>query len=138
MLSSLLYGTAYSLLGIALLAAGFVALDLLTPGRLGQQIWQDRSVNAAVVLSSGFVGLGAIEFTAIWTNADSGFGPALLWTLAFGLLGIALQVVSFLVLDLLTPGRLGAVVVERAFHPAAVVTAASQLAGSAVIVASIA
>ena len=138
MLSSLLYGTAYSLLGIVMLAAGFFALDLLTPGRLGDQIWKQRSTNAAVVLASGFIGLGAIEFTAIWSNAESGFGPALLWTVAFGLLGIALQVVSFLVLDLITPGKLGDVVVEPAFHPAAVVTAASQLAVSAIIVAAIA
>ena len=138
MLSSLLFGAAYSLLGIALLAAGFFALDLLTPGKLGHQIWQERSVNASVVLSAGFLGLGAIEFTAIWTNAESGFGSALLWTLAFGLLGIVLQVVSFLVLDVLTPGKLGHVVVERVFHPASVVTAASQLAVSAIIVAAIA
>ena len=138
MLSSLLYGAAYSLLGIALLVAGFLALDLLTPGRLGQQIWRDRSANAAVVLSAGFLGLGAIEFTAIWTNSGSGFGSALLWTLAFGLLGIVLQAVSFVVLDVLTPGRLGELVVEPELHPAAFVTAASQLAVSAIIVASIA
>lgn len=74
MFESLLYGGAYALVGIAMLAAGFLMIDLLTPGHLGHKVYTDRSVNAAVVVSAAFLGLGAIEFTAIWTNAASGFG----------------------------------------------------------------
>jgi uncharacterized membrane protein YjfL (UPF0719 family) len=138
MLASLGYAVAYSAVGIVLLGLGFFALDLLTPGRLAKHIWQERSVNAAIVLSAGFLGLGAVVFTAIWTNATSGFGNALLWTVVFGLLGVALQAVAFVVLDLITPGKLGEVVCLVPFHPASLVTAACQLAVSAIVVASIA
>jgi uncharacterized membrane protein YjfL (UPF0719 family) len=138
MLASLGYAVAYSLVGIALLGLGFFALDLLTPGHLAKHIWAERSINAAIVLSAGFLGLGAIVFTAIWTNAASDFGDALLWTVAFGVVGVLLQVLAFVVLDLITPGKLGEVVCLVPFHPASLVTAASQLAVSAIVVASIA
>jgi len=46
-------------------------------------------------------------------------------------------VVAFVVLDLLTPGKLGALLMQPAFHPASLVSAASTLAVSAIIVASI-
>ena len=137
MLASIGYAVAYTAVGIVLLALGGLALDLLTPGRLARHIYADRSVNAAVALAAGFLGQGAIAFTTIWTNATSGFGTALGYTVVFGLLGVLLQVVAFVVLDLLTPGRLGAILVEREFHPASVVTAAATLAVSAIIVASI-
>ena len=87
-------------------SAGAVALDLLTPGHLARHIYEERSVNAAIALAAGFIGQGAIAFTTIWTNATSGFGTALGYTVVFGLVGVALQVVAFVVLDLLTPGKL--------------------------------
>jgi uncharacterized membrane protein YjfL (UPF0719 family) len=136
-LASIGYAVAYTGVGIALLTLGFFALDLLTPGHLGRHIWEQRSVNAGLVLAAAFLGQGAIAFTTIWTNATSGFGQALLYTVVFGVLGVLLQAVAFVVLDLLTPGRLGEVVTEVAFHPASVVTAASELAVAAIIVAAI-
>ncbi len=48
-----------------------------------------------------------------------------------------LQAVAFVVLDLITPGRLGEHLMEPAFHPASLVSAAVQLAVAAIIVASI-
>ena len=137
MLASIGYALAYTGVGVALLTLGFFALDLLTPGHLGRHIWEERSINAGVVLAAGFLGQGAIAFTTIWTNATSGFGTALLYTVVFGILGVLLQAAAFVVLDLITPGRLGVVVTEVPFHPAALVTAASQLAVAAIIVASI-
>ena len=137
MLESIGYAGAYTGVGIALLVLGFYALDLLTPGHLGRHIYEDRSVNAALTLAAGFLGQGAIVFASIWTNATSGFGRALLYTVVFGVLGVLLQAVAFLVLDLITPGRLGAHLTDRDFHPAALVSAAVQLAVAAIIVASI-
>jgi uncharacterized membrane protein YjfL (UPF0719 family) len=131
------YAVAYTGVGIVLLTLGFFALDLLTPGHLGRHIHEARSVNAALVVSAGFLGQGAIIFAAIWTNAVSGFGTALLYTVVFGLLGVLLESVAFVVLDLITPGRLGSHVTEPAFHPASLVLAAVQLAVAAIIVASI-
>ena len=137
MLASIGYAVAYTGVGIALLVLGFYVLDLLTPGHLGRHIYEDRSLNAAITLSAGFLGQGAIVFASIWTNATSGFGLALLYTVVFGVLGVVLQAVAFLVLDLISPGKLGEHLVEAAFHPASLVSAAVQLAVAAIIVASI-
>jgi hypothetical protein len=136
-LASIGYAVAYTGVGILLLVVGAIALDLLTPGHLARHIYEERSVNAAIALAAGFLGQGAIAFTTIWTNATSGFGTALGYTVVFGLVGVALQVVAFLVLDLLTPGKLGATLMQVPFHPASLVTAAATLAVSAIIVASI-
>jgi uncharacterized membrane protein YjfL (UPF0719 family) len=136
-LASIGYAVAYTAVGIALLVLGFVVLDLLTPGRLGRHIAEERSLNAGLVLGAGFLGQGAIAFTTIWTNATSGFGSALGYTVVFGIIGVLLQAAAFLVLDLLTPGRLGALVTERDFHPASLVASATQLAVAAIVVASI-
>ncbi|NHC47548.1 DUF350 domain-containing protein [Motilibacter aurantiacus] len=138
MLESLGYALAYTGVGLVMLYAGFLALDLLTPGKLSHRIWGEGSVNAAVVSAAGTLGLGGIVFTAIWTNAESGFGDALWWTIVFGLVGVALQSVAFVLLDLVTPGKLGAMVCERAFVPGTLVVAASQLAVSLIVIASIA
>ncbi len=137
MLASIGYAAAYTGVGIALLVLGFFVLDLLTPGHLGRHIYEHRSVNAAITLSAGFLGQGAIVFASIWTNATSGFGQALLYTVVFGVLGVVLQAVAFVVLDLITPGRLGEHLTEPVFHPASLVSAAVQLAVAVIIVASI-
>ena len=137
MLASIGYAVAYTAVGLALLALGFFALDLLTPGHLGRHIYENRSTNAAIVLAAGFLGQGAVIFAAIWTNATSGFGTALLYTVVFGVLGVLLQAIAFVLLDLITPGKLGEHLVEPTFHPASLVSAAAQLAVAAIIVASI-
>jgi uncharacterized membrane protein YjfL (UPF0719 family) len=136
-LASIGYAAAYTGVGILLLLVGAIALDLLTPGHLARHIYEQRSVNAAIALAAGFLGQGMIAFTTIWTNATSGFGTALGYTVVFGLVGIALQVVAFVVLDLLTPSKLGETLMQVDFHPASLVTAAATLAVSAIVVASI-
>jgi uncharacterized membrane protein YjfL (UPF0719 family) len=136
-LQSIGYAVAYSGVGIALLVLGFYALDLLTPGHLGRHIYEERSVNAGLTLAAGFLGQGAIVFATIWTNATSGFGRALLYTVVFGVLGVLLQAVAFLVLDLITPGRLGEHLMQPGLHPAGLVSAAAQLSVALIVVASI-
>lgn len=126
------------MVGVAVLGLGYAALDVVTPGRLGSHIWTERSVNAAIVLAAGLVGLGLVVFAAIWTNASGSLGVALGWTVVFGVLGVVLQALAFRLLDLVTPGDMAQLVTERAFHPASVVAAAVQLAVSLVVVASIA
>lgn len=87
--------TAYGALGLVLLVLGIVLVDLLTPGKLGRQIWEERNRNAAPVLSSALLGIGGIVFTSIWTTYED-FGK-----------GLVMTAVAFLVVDLITPGRLG-------------------------------
>ena len=137
LLESIGFAVAYTAVGSALLTLGFFVLDLLTPGHLGRHIHEQRSLNAAIVLAAGFLGQGAIIFASIWTNGTSAFGLALLYTVVFGILGVVLQAVAFLVLDLITPGKLGSHVTEIEFHPASLVLASVQLSVAAIIVASI-
>ena len=139
MLDNLLYAVVYLLVGLALLILAGLVVDLLTPGRLVSHVVTARSYSAALVLAAALVGQGLVIFTAIWTNAESGFGDALLWTVAFGLLGVVLTAASFAVVDLLTPGKLGRLLIEPGpVQPVALVAAAAHLAVAGIVVASIA
>ncbi|MET9542259.1 DUF350 domain-containing protein [Streptomyces sp. NPDC006553] len=128
---------AYGALGVVLLILGIVLVDLLTPGKLRRQIWEDRNRNASILLSSALLGIGGIVFTSIWTTYEN-FGKGLVSTAAFGLLGLVMMAVAFLVVDLVTPGKLGATLVDPAPHPAVWVTASCNIAVSAIVSASIA
>ncbi|MER8047227.1 DUF350 domain-containing protein [Streptomyces sp. NPDC094032] len=129
--------SAYGALGVVLLILGIFLVDLLTPGKLGRQIWEDRNRNAAILLSSALLGIGGIVFTSIWTTYED-FAKGLVSTAAFGLLGLVMMAVAFVVVDLVTPGRLGATLVDPEPHPAVWVTASCNIAVSAVLSASIA
>ncbi|WP_406284271.1 DUF350 domain-containing protein [Embleya sp. NBC_00896] len=131
------YAFAYGGVGIVLMVLGFVLVDVLTPGNLGRQIWIERNRNAALVLSSALLGVGMIVTTAIATTYDE-FGKGLASTALFGVSGLILMAIAFLVIDLVTPGRLGATVVEREPHPCVWVTASSQIAIAAIVSACIA
>ena len=128
--------TTYGLVGLVLMAAGFVLLDVLTPGNLREQVWVQRNRNAAVLLTSNVLGVGVIVATAIAASEDN-WGTGLLSTAAYGLLGLVLMGVSFLVIDAVTPGRLGAILVEEQPHPAVYVNGATHLAVSAIIAVAI-
>jgi uncharacterized membrane protein YjfL (UPF0719 family) len=139
MLDNLLAAVVYLGVGVALLILAAFVVDLLTPGRLVSHVVREQSHSAALVLAAALVGQGLVIFTAIWTNAEAGFGDALLWTVAFGLLGVVLTAVAFTVVDLLTPGRLGELLARPGpVQPVAVVTAAAHLAVAGIVVASIA
>ncbi|MEU1286586.1 DUF350 domain-containing protein [Kitasatospora sp. NPDC005856] len=128
---------AYGALGVVLLLLGIGLVDLLTPGKLGRQIWVERNRNAAVLLSSALLGIGGIVFTAImYTYAD--FGKGLVSTACYGLLGLVLMAVAFWLVDLLTPGKLGEILVDPEPHPAVWVSAACNIAVAAVVSAAIA
>lgn len=127
---------AYAVLGVVLMGLGYGLVDLLTPGKLGELIWRDRNPNAALVLLSGLGGVGLIVVTAILTSDDA-IVRGLLSTVVYGLLGIVLMGAAFLLLDALTPGRLGETLTEHALHPAAWVTAVVHLAVAGIIAASV-
>ncbi|MFJ1706750.1 DUF350 domain-containing protein [Kitasatospora sp. NPDC088346] len=131
------HAAVFGAVGIGLLLLGVGLVDLLTPGRLGRQIWEERNRNAALVLSSALLGIGGIVFTAILYTYDE-FGKGLASTALFGLLGLVLMAVAFWLVDLLTPGRLGAILVDPEPHPAVWVTAACNVSVAAIVAASIA
>ncbi|MDQ3462627.1 MAG: DUF350 domain-containing protein [Actinomycetota bacterium] len=123
-------------MAIALLALGYGVIDLLTPGKLGQLIYVEHNVNATVVLASGLLAIGTIVTTSILTSLN-GFLPGVVSALAYGVLGIALLAVSFLVADRITPGDLGAIVTDASPNPAAWVVAANHVALGAILAAAI-
>ncbi|HYI62161.1 MAG TPA: DUF350 domain-containing protein [Acidimicrobiales bacterium] len=135
-LNDILDALAFGAVGIAVLGLGYLALDLLTPGKLGELIWGRRNLNAAIVLASGLTALGGVVATGIW-SADGDLGEGLARAAGYGILGVVLLSVAFLLIDLLTPGKLGDIITEERFHPASLVTAASHLAIGAVVAASV-
>lgn len=127
---------AWGALGIVLLAIGYVVIDLLTPGKLGELIYVQHNTNAAVVLASGLIAIGTVVTTSILASLD-GFEDGLISAGAYGLVGIALLAISFLVVDRITPGDLGAIVTRAEPNPAAWVIAANHIALGAILAAAI-
>lgn len=126
----------YGLVGLVLMAVGFALVDVLTPGNLREQVWVQRNRNAAILAASNLIGVGIIVATAIAASEDD-WGHGIVSTLAYGLLGLVLMGVSFVVVDAVTPGRLGAILVAEEAHPAVFVNGASHLAVSAIVAVSI-
>jgi uncharacterized membrane protein YjfL (UPF0719 family) len=125
---------AYSGVGLVVLVIGFFVIDALTPGKLGALVMEGNP-NAAVLAATALVSLGLILWFAIFfTGAGwSGLDDALV----YGAVGVAAQAVGFVVLDMLTPGRLGVVCQAPKLHPAAFVSAAVQLSTALVVCASL-
>ena len=126
---------AYSGVGLGVLLLGFFVVDLLTPGSLGKQVMEGNT-NAAVLTASSIVSLGLILWFAIYFTGQGweGLDEAAI----FGVVGVAAQAVGFLLLDLLTPGKLGGVCMgDHKLHPATVVSAAVQFAVALVVCASL-
>ncbi len=136
LLDGLLSTLAFAAVGIVLLAVSFFLLDLLTPGKLAQHVFVEHRRDAAMVLASSLAATGLILATAIYTAESDGW-QALLESTAYGALGVALLGVAFVVLDLLTPGRLGDMLTDESDDPAVWVTVAIQLAIGLVVAASI-
>jgi uncharacterized membrane protein YjfL (UPF0719 family) len=134
---------AYSGVGLAVLIAGFFVLDALTPGNLGKLV-VDGNPNAAVLAAATLVSLGLVLWFAIfftgagWDGLDD--------ALVYGAVGVGAQLVGFMLLDLLTPGKLGDVCMDvnpedpaatARFVPATWVAGALQFAIALVIGASL-
>ncbi|WP_119727407.1 DUF350 domain-containing protein [Thermomonospora amylolytica] len=134
---------AYGAVGVALLALGFLVVEITTPGKLGRQIWTEHNRGAALILAAKLAGVGAIVTTAIAASED-GLAEGLASTAVYGVLGIVIMTLAFYLLDLLTPGSLGATVVGEegqtptgGMAPACWVVAATDLAIAAIVAAAI-
>jgi hypothetical protein len=128
LVATLLYG----LVGIALLGLGSLVLDLLIPGRVGEMLVHDRSRNVAIVVAAGTVALTLIVVASLIT-ADGTLGEGLASAAGYGLIGIALLALAFVVVDLVTPGRLGHVLCDPEEQPVAWVVAAALVGVGGVI-----
>ncbi|MEU0991222.1 DUF350 domain-containing protein [Streptomyces sp. NPDC005953] len=127
----------YGLIGFIVMVAGFIALDLVTPGKLFHVVWTERNRGAAVLLGGQTIAIGlVIEQSIRASESEQGLGYGLFSTLLYGLAGVVVMTLISLIVGLLTPGRLGAAVLDdngERPHPAAWVQAAMYL-GTAVMV----
>ena len=141
MLEDLLSGAwqsvVFGVVGVGLMAAGFLLVDALTPGKLRDLIWVHRNGNAALLLAANQLGIAGIVFTAILTSYDD-FAKGLASTAVFGLIGLVIMALAFFVLDLLTPGKLGEIICSDEPHPAARVSAATHFGAALIVCACIA
>ncbi|CAM5701894.1 hypothetical protein MAUB1S_00409 [Mycolicibacterium aubagnense] len=117
----------YFLVGVLVLAAGFLMVDVLTPGNLRRQVFVERRPNAVVVTAAMDISLTAIIITAIHSSSDR-LGQGLIDTLIYGLIGVALQGLALVAVELLAPGHFRGDIHAEDFHPAAVAVAVVLLA----------
>jgi uncharacterized membrane protein YjfL (UPF0719 family) len=122
----LIASLAYVGVAVVTLALGFLMLDLLSPGRLSVVIMRDRNRNAARVAAAGMLGLAIVVGTAVLSTHDD-FTTGLVSTAIFGLVGVLLQAIVFVIVDRLTPGKLGDVVCDPEDHPGSYLIAASLI-----------
>jgi uncharacterized membrane protein YjfL (UPF0719 family) len=126
----------YFLVGIAVLVAGFLMVDLLTPGNLRQLVFVERRPNAVAVASGMYAALGAVVVTAILASADQ-LGQGLVDAAVYGVVGVAIQGVALVVLELVVPGRFRDLITDERLHPAAIATAVMLMAVGAVNAAAL-
>ncbi|WP_238421792.1 DUF350 domain-containing protein [Gordonia sp. 'Campus'] len=100
-------GASFSLVGIALLVVGFAALDLVTPGRLRQLVWIEHNRNAVLLTTSMVLGVAIVLVCSVIDTELLELWRALLYTAAYTVLTIAVMMWSFVLIDWLTPGKLG-------------------------------
>ena len=129
-------GLLYGLVGIVLLVIGFFVIDLLTPGKLGRLLCEDRNRNAGILVSSGLLAIGIIVTSAIIAS-EGDLAQGLGQSAGFGLVGIVLLGVAFVVVDVITPGRLGETVTGSSHEPMVYVLAASLLSVGGIVAAAI-
>jgi len=134
--TDLLVTLAYGAVGIALMGLGYALVDLATPGKLRELIWVDRNRNAALVLASNLAGVGVIVVAAIMASDDD-FARGIVGAAGYGVIGLLIMAAAFVLLDVLTPGRLGEILVDPQPHPATWVTAVIHVAAGAIIAAAI-
>ena len=134
MFESVLQVLAYTGVGLVILVIGFLALDMITPGKLGHLVMQGNP-GAGLLAATSLASLGLILYFAIYfTGAGwNGLDDAAI----FGIVGVLAQIAGFYILDVLIPGKLADHCFTTPMHPAAWVTAGIQLSVALVICASL-
>ena len=119
---------------LTLMVVGFIVVDLLTPGKLREQV--SESLNASLLVGAKLLGVGLIIASAVWTAPDA-LVDGLTEAVAYSVLGLAVSALAFLVLDALLPARLRHLVNEKTFDPVSAVAVGSELTVALVIAAAI-
>lgn len=112
----------YFVLSLVVLLVGFGILDALTPGKLYRAVFVDHLPNAAAVAIAQQIGLGIIVVTAVLGSSHD-LLDGIAEVLVIGLLGVVLQTVSLVVLELLIPGRFRDLILDHRLRAGAVACA---------------
>jgi uncharacterized membrane protein YjfL (UPF0719 family) len=119
---------------LALMAVGFAVVDVLTPGRLREQV--SEHVNAAVMVAAKLLAVAVIVATAVATAPDS-LSEGVAQAAAYGVAGLAVSAVAFLALDAVLPARVRDLVTVSRFDPSVIVVAGAELGIALVIAAAV-
>lgn len=125
----------YAILGLVLMVLGFFAIDWTTPGQLRTLVREGRP-NAAAVTASGMVSMALIVVLAIYASSGR-LAEGLIYSAIFGLVGIAAQVMSVRLVELVTSIDIGEVLERDRFTPEVLVVAAAHLALGLVVAVAI-
>ncbi|MGH8882818.1 MAG: DUF350 domain-containing protein, partial [Stackebrandtia sp.] len=88
------------------------------------------------LVASNMLGVGIIVATAIWTSAGA-IGQALVSSAVYGIIGLVMMALAFLLLDLTTPGQFRGAVKEHELHPGVWVSAAVHIAVALVVASAL-
>lgn len=139
-LDPILHGAAativYFAVGIAVLIAGFLMVDVLTPGNLRRLVFLERRPNAAILATAMYAALATVIIAAITTSSNQ-LGEGLLGVAIYGGIGVILQGLALVILRIAVPGNFHEHVEEPELHPAAFATAAMLLAVGGVTTAAL-
>lgn len=83
----------YFLVGAAVLVAGFLMVNLLTPGDLRRLVFIDRRPNAVVLAATMYVALAIVTIAAIYASSNQ-LAQGLIGVAVYGIVGVALQGVA--------------------------------------------
>ncbi len=126
----------YFLVGSAVLIAGFLMVDLLTPGNFRRLVFIDRRPNAVVLACAMYAALATVIIAAIYTSSSQ-LAQGLLGVAVYGIVGVVMQGIALVILEIAVPGRFHDHVNQPELHPAAFATAAMLLAVGGVIAAAL-
>ncbi|MFZ1177271.1 MAG: DUF350 domain-containing protein [Mycobacterium sp.] len=122
--------------GVVVLIAGFLMVDVLTPGDFRRLVFIDRRPNAVVLASAMYIALAIVIISAI-ASSYSQLGQGLVGVAVFGFIGVVLQGMALIILQIAVPGRFREHVEDPQLHPAAFATATMLVAVGGVIAAAI-
>ncbi|QKT06140.1 DUF350 domain-containing protein [Gordonia sp. X0973] len=100
--------SSYGLLGILVLLVGYLALDVVTPGSLRTLLWKEGHQNSVILTAGYLISLGVVYAASVHSSVlVEHRWQGLLFSAIYSLVAIAIMCFSFVLIDWLTPGRLG-------------------------------
>jgi len=126
---------AYALVGTALIALGFVVLDLTTPGKLNHLV-RAGMPNAVVIAAGGTLSISLIVVTSIFSSSGH-LAEGLITTASYGLLGILVQVFAVRLLEAVLRIDVGRLLHDDGFDAASVAVASAHVALGLIVAVSV-